>query len=51
MVRACIPGVHVSASASARFWAAQAEDQDYFQRYPEGCAPPFPRQGAEATKL
>src|SRR5215471_1060771 len=29
---------------------AQAEDQDYFQRYPESCAPPFPRQGVEAAK-
>jgi peptide-methionine (S)-S-oxide reductase len=32
------------------FWEAQAEDRDYFQRYPEGCAPPFPRQDAEAAK-
>jgi hypothetical protein len=27
-------------SEAGPFWAAQAEDQDYFQRYPEGCAPP-----------
>lgn len=26
------------------FWEAEAEDQDYFQRYPAGCAPPFPRR-------
>jgi peptide-methionine (S)-S-oxide reductase len=26
------------------FWDAEAEDQDYFQRYPEGCTPPFPRK-------
>ena len=37
-------------SEAGPFWEAQAEDQDYFQRYPEGCAPPFPRQGAEAAK-
>jgi peptide-methionine (S)-S-oxide reductase len=37
-------------TAAGPFWEAGAEDQDYFQRYPEGCAPPFPRQGAEAAK-
>src|SRR5215469_46845 len=37
-------------SETGPFWEAQAEDQDYFQRYPEGCAPPFPRQGVEAAK-
>jgi len=37
-------------SAAGPFWEAEAEDQDYFQRYPEGCAPPFPRQGVEAAK-
>ena len=31
-------------SEAGPFWVAQAEDQDYFRRYPEGCAPPFPRQ-------
>jgi len=37
-------------SEASRFWEAQAKDQDYFQRYPEGCALPFPRQGVEAAK-
>jgi peptide-methionine (S)-S-oxide reductase len=37
-------------SDAGPFWAAQAEDQDYFQRYPEGCAPPFPRHGVTAAK-
>lgn len=37
-------------SEAVPFWEAQAEDQDYFQRYPEGCTPPFPRQGAETAK-
>jgi len=37
-------------SEAGPFWEAHAEDQDYFQRYPEGCAPPFPRQGVEAAK-
>jgi peptide-methionine (S)-S-oxide reductase len=32
------------------FWEAVAEDQDWFQRYPRGCGPAFPRQGAEAAK-
>ena len=27
-------------SEAGRFWEAEAEDQDYFQRYPDGCAPP-----------
>jgi hypothetical protein len=31
-----------------RFWKAEAEDQDHFQRDPEGCTP-FPRPGAEAA--
>src|SRR5262249_35094670 len=30
-------------SEAGHFWEVGAEDQDYFQRYPEGCAPPFPR--------
>jgi peptide-methionine (S)-S-oxide reductase len=30
-------------SEAGTFWEAEASDQDYFQRYPEGCAPPFPR--------
>jgi len=45
------PGkVVTEVSEAGPFWEAQAEDQDYFQRYPEGCARPFPRQGAEAAK-
>jgi peptide-methionine (S)-S-oxide reductase len=30
-------------SEAGTFWEAEAAEQDYFQRYPEGCAPPFPR--------
>jgi peptide-methionine (S)-S-oxide reductase len=33
-------------SEAGRFWEAEAEDQDYFQRWPAECAPPFPRRGA-----
>jgi peptide-methionine (S)-S-oxide reductase len=33
-------------SEAGPFWEAEAEDQDYFQRYPHGTAPPFPRPGA-----
>ena len=29
-------------SEAGRFWEAVAEDQDYFQRHPVGCTPPFP---------
>jgi peptide-methionine (S)-S-oxide reductase len=36
-------------SEAGRFWQAEAEDQNYFQRYPDGCAPPFPRHAAEAS--
>jgi peptide-methionine (S)-S-oxide reductase len=36
-------------SEAGRFWEAEAEDQDYFERYPNGCAAPFPRHGAEAA--
>jgi peptide-methionine (S)-S-oxide reductase len=36
-------------SEAGPFWEAKAEDQDYFRRYPDGCAPPFPRPGAEAA--
>jgi peptide-methionine (S)-S-oxide reductase len=36
-------------SEVGHFWAAEAEDQDYLDRYPDGCAPPFPRQGVEAA--
>jgi peptide-methionine (S)-S-oxide reductase len=31
-------------SEAGRFWEAETGDQDYFRRYPGGCAPPFPRQ-------
>ena len=37
-------------SEAGPFWDAQAEDQDYFQRYPAGCAPPFPQQDAAAAR-
>jgi peptide-methionine (S)-S-oxide reductase len=30
-------------SEAGPFWEAEAEDQDYFRRYPEGCTLPFPR--------
>jgi peptide-methionine (S)-S-oxide reductase len=44
------PGkVVTEVSEAGPFWEAQAEDQDYFQRYPEGCPPPFPRQGVKAA--
>jgi peptide-methionine (S)-S-oxide reductase len=29
-------------SEAGRFWEAEAEDQDYFRRFPEGCKSPFP---------
>ena len=35
-------------SEAGRFWEAKAEDQNYFQRYPNVCAP-FPRHGEEAA--
>jgi peptide-methionine (S)-S-oxide reductase len=37
-------------SEAGPFWEAEAEDQDYFLRYPDGCPPPFPRAGVEAAK-
>jgi peptide-methionine (S)-S-oxide reductase len=36
-------------SEAGPFWEAEAEDQDWFQRYPDGCTPPFPRPGVEAA--
>lgn len=30
-------------SRAERFWEMGPEDQDYFQRFPHGCKPPFPR--------
>jgi peptide-methionine (S)-S-oxide reductase len=35
-------------SEAGRFWEAEAEDQDYFQRYPVACAPPFSRRAVKA---
>jgi peptide-methionine (S)-S-oxide reductase len=37
------PGKVVTEIGEAgRFWEAEAEDQDYLRRYPNGCKPPFP---------
>jgi peptide-methionine (S)-S-oxide reductase len=36
-------------SEAGPFWEAEAEDQHYFRRYPDGCTPPFPRPGVEAA--
>jgi peptide-methionine (S)-S-oxide reductase len=44
------PGKTVTEVTGAeRFLEAEAVHQDYFQRYPDGCPPPFPRQAAEAA--
>ncbi len=44
------PGkVVTEVSEAGPFWEAEAEDQDYFQRYPAGCAPSFPRHGVDAA--
>ena len=44
------PGAVVTRiSEAARFWEAGADDQDYFHRYPGGCAPPFPRRALETA--
>jgi peptide methionine sulfoxide reductase MsrA len=32
-------------SAAGPFWEAEAEDQDYLQRYPDGYTCHFPRPG------
>ena len=37
-------------SEAGPFWEAEAEDQDYFKRYPDGCTPPFPRHRADAAE-
>jgi len=29
---------------AGRFWEMEPEDQDYLQRFPGGCEPPFPRR-------
>jgi len=31
-------------TAAGRFWEMEPEDQDYLQRFPSGCEPPFPRR-------
>ena len=31
------------------FWEAETGDQDYLQRYPDGCAAPFPRAGVKTA--
>ena len=36
-------------SEAGPFLEAEAEDQNYFQRYPDGCAAPFPRHDARAA--
>jgi peptide-methionine (S)-S-oxide reductase len=44
------PGKTVTkVSEAGPFLEAEAEHQDYFQRYPDGCAAPFPRHGVEAA--
>ena len=44
------PGKVVSEISEARpFREAEAEDQDWFQRYPDGRTPPFPRPGVETA--
>jgi peptide-methionine (S)-S-oxide reductase len=44
------PGKTVTkVSEAGPFLEAEAEHQDYFQRYPDGCAAPFPRRGVEAA--
>jgi peptide-methionine (S)-S-oxide reductase len=45
------PGkVATQISEAGAFWEAAAEDQDWFQRYPHGCAPAFPRRAAGAAR-
>jgi peptide-methionine (S)-S-oxide reductase len=40
------PGKTVTRVSEAQvFWEMGPEDQDYFLRFPDGCAPPFARQG------
>lgn len=46
------PGrVVTEVSEAVRFWEAEAEDQDYLRRYPDGCAPPFPRHVSPETQM
>jgi peptide-methionine (S)-S-oxide reductase len=43
------PGKTVTTLSEAGvFWEMAPEDQDYFQRFPKVCKPPFPRQRAES---
>jgi peptide-methionine (S)-S-oxide reductase len=45
------PGTVVTKiSEAGHFWEAEAEDQDYFQRWPGGCAPPFPRRAVQTAQ-
>ncbi len=37
-------------SEGGTFLECEAYDQDYLQRYPEGCRPPFPNRGKEAAR-
>jgi peptide-methionine (S)-S-oxide reductase len=37
-------------SEAGTFWEAEPEDRDYFQRYPHGCPPPFPRSDVETGR-
>jgi peptide-methionine (S)-S-oxide reductase len=37
-------------SEAAVFWELGPEDQDYFQRFPHGCTPPFPRPDANSSR-
>lgn len=44
------PGKTVTrVSEASRFWEAEAEDRGYLRRFPDGCKPPFPRAGVEAS--
>ena len=44
------PGkVMTEISDAGPFWGAEAQDQSYFQRYPAGCPPPFPRPSGSAA--
>jgi peptide-methionine (S)-S-oxide reductase len=36
-------------SEAGRFWEVEGELQDYLQRFPVGCKPPFLRHGVEAA--
>ncbi len=45
------PGKTVTkVSEAGSFWEAEAKDQGYFQRYPDGCTPAFPRADAEVAR-